>query len=97
LWQSAVVVNGLRCSSRLSNNAQLVQDALTVAIWKRGRVDSVIVYSDRGSTHASAGYQQLLKDNTLLCSMSSKGECLDNAVAESFFGTLKTELVEHED
>jgi putative transposase len=79
------------------NNAQLVQDALTMAVWRRGKVDSVIVHSDQGSTYASSDYQQLLKDNSLLCSMSRKGECLDNAVAESFFGTLKTELVDHED
>jgi transposase InsO family protein len=79
------------------NDARLVQDALTMAIWKRGKIGSVIVHSDQGSTYASADYQRLLKDNTLLCSMSRKGECLDNAVAESFFGTLKTELVDHED
>lgn len=79
------------------NNAQLVQDALTMAVWRRGKVKSVIVHSDQGSTYASADYQQLLKDNALVCSMSRKGECLDNAVAESFFGTLKTELVDHED
>lgn len=79
------------------NNAQLVQDALTMAIWRRGKVDSIIVHSDRGSTYASGDYQRLLKENRLLCSMSRKGECLDNAVAESFFGTLKTELVDHED
>jgi len=79
------------------NNAQLVQDALTMAIWRRGRVDSVIVHSDQGSTYASGDYQRLLKENKLICSMSRKGECLDNAVAESFFGTLKTELADHED
>jgi transposase InsO family protein len=79
------------------NNARLVQDALTMAVWRRGKVKSVIVHSDQGSTYASADYQQLLKDNALVCSMSRKGECLDNAVAESFFGTLKTELVDHED
>ena len=79
------------------NNARLVQDALTMAVWRRGKVDSVIVHSDQGSTYASSDYQRLLKENKLLCSMSRKGECLDNAVAESFFGTLKTELVEHED
>lgn len=79
------------------NNAKLVQDALTMAVWRRGKVESVIVHSDQGSTYASSDYQQLLKDNTLVCSMSRKGECLDNAVAESFFGTLKTELVDHED
>lgn len=79
------------------NNTRLVQDALTMAVWKRGEVDSVIVHSDQGSTYASADYQRLMKDNKLICSMSRKGECLDNAVAESFFGTLKTELVDHED
>ena len=78
------------------NNAQLVQDALTMAVWRRGKVKSVIVHSDQGSTYASSDYQKLLKENDLLCSMSRKGECLDNAVAESFFGTLKTELVDHE-
>lgn len=79
------------------NNAQLVQDALTMAVWRRGKVDSVIVHSDQGSTYASGSYQRLLKENKLRCSMSRKGECLDNAVAESFFGTLKTELVYDED
>lgn len=79
------------------NNAQLVQDALTMAVWRRGKVDSVIVHSDQGSTYASGDYQRLLEGNKLLCSMSRKGECLDNAVAESFFGSLKMELVDHED
>lgn len=79
------------------NNTQLVQDALTMAIWRRGKIDSVIVHSDQGSTYASGDYQKLMKEHNLSCSMSRKGECLDNAVAESFFGTLKTELVTHED
>ncbi|MDH3355247.1 MAG: IS3 family transposase [Chromatiales bacterium] len=79
------------------NNAQLVQDALTMALWRRGKVKDVIVHSDQGSTYASSDYQRLMKENTLRCSMSRKGECLDNAVAESFFGTLKTEMVDHED
>ncbi|OMH36184.1 transposase [Motiliproteus sp. MSK22-1] len=79
------------------NDAKLVRDALTMAVWRRGKTDSVIVHSDQGSTYASGSYQALLEDNGLVCSMSRKGECLDNAVAESFFGTLKTELVEHED
>ncbi len=79
------------------NNAELVQDALTMAIWRRGRVRDVIVHSDQGSTYASASYQQQLREHQLHCSMSRKGECLDNAVAESFFGTLKNELVYHED
>ena len=79
------------------NNTPLVQDALTMAIWRRGKVNNVIVHSDQGGTYASSDYQKQLHDNQLRCSMSRKGECLDNAVAESFFGTLKNELVYHED
>ena len=79
------------------NNTELVQDALTMAVWRRGEINDVIVHSDQGSTYASSRYQQQLSDNKLCCSMSRKGECLDNAVAESFFGTLKNELVYHED
>jgi putative transposase len=79
------------------NNTELVQDALTMAIWRRGKAKDVIVHSDQGSTYASGDYQQLLNNFQLRCSMSRKGECLDNAVAESFFGSLKNELVYHED
>ena len=81
----------------VSNNAVLVQDALTMALWRRGKVKDVIVHSDQGSTYASNDYQKQLKRNTLLCSMARKGDCFDNAVAESFFGTLKNELVHHQD
>lgn len=79
------------------NNRQLVIDALTMAIWRRGKARDVIVHSDQGSTYASADYRQLLVDHGLIGSMSRKGECLDNAVAESFFGSLKTEWVDYED
>jgi len=79
------------------NTTALVQDALTMAIWRRGKPNDVIVHSDQGSTYAASAYQQQLKENKLCCSMSRKGECLDNAVAESFFGTLKNELIYHED
>lgn len=79
------------------NNTELVSDALTMALWRRGKVKDVIVHSDRGATYASAEYQRQLEQHHLICSMSRKGECLDNAVAESFFGSLKTELVDHED
>lgn len=79
------------------NNSALVNDALTMAIWRRGKREQVIVHSDQGSTYASGSYQKLLNDYRMVCSMSRKGECLDNAVAESFFGTLKTELVDQED
>ncbi|GAB5480243.1 MAG: hypothetical protein Marn2KO_37100 [Marinobacter nauticus] len=79
------------------NISQLVEDALTMALWRRGGPKDIVVHSDQGSTYASSTYQRLLAQNALLCSMGRKGECLDNAVAESFFGTLKNELVDHED
>jgi transposase InsO family protein len=88
-------VIGWAMSSR--NNAELVQNALTMSIWRRREVNDVIIHSDQGSTYASGDYQKQLKDNKLICSMSRKGKCLDNAVAESFFGSLKNELVFHED
>lgn len=77
------------------NNTKLVSDALTMAIWRRGKVKDVIVHSDQGSTYASKDYQNELIDNNLRPSMSRKGECLDNAVAESFFGSLKNEWIYH--
>lgn len=79
------------------NNAELVQEALTMAYRHRRKVNGVIVHSDQGSTYASNRYQETLRKKGLRCSMSRKGECLDNAVAESFFGTLKNELVYTED
>ncbi len=80
-----------------SNNTELVQSALSMAICRRREKIGVIVHSDQGSTYASGNYQKQLDDNQFCCSMSRKGECLDNAVAESFFGTLKNELIYHAD
>ena len=79
------------------NNTKLVSDALQMATARRVTQQEIIVHSDQGSTYASGDYQRLLKENGMLPSMSRKGECCDNAVAESFFGTLKTELVDDED
>jgi len=79
------------------NNTQLVSDALTMAFWKRKVSSKVIIHSDQGSTYNAFAYRNLINENNGLCSMSRKGNCYDNAVAESFFGSLKTELVDHED
>ena len=79
------------------NNTKLVIDALQMAAARRCIEMPVIVHSDQGSTYASRDYQGLLSHHGMLSSMSRKGECYDNAVAESFFGTLKTELVDDED
>ena len=79
------------------NDTALVVDALMMALWRQRKPRDVIVHSDQSSTYASGEYRKLLRDHGLICSMSRKGERLDNAVAESFFGTLKTELVDQED
>ena len=77
--------------------AELVTDSLGMAIKNRNPGAGLIVHSDRGSQYVSSSYQRQLNDNGFICSMSRKGNCWDNAVAESFFHTLKSELVHHED
>jgi transposase InsO family protein len=71
----------------------LVRSALDMALQQRQPAAGLVHHSDRGSQYASADYQQALKASSLQCSMSRKGNCWDNAVVESFFSTLKTELV----
>ena len=88
-------VVGWSMSDRMT--ATLVTDSLEMALWKRRPLAGLLIHSDRGSQYASDRYQQLLSDNGFICSMSRKGNCWDNAVAESFFHTLKTELIHHED
>lgn len=83
---------GLSLSNRLKK--QLVIDALEMAIKQRRPTGKVIVHSDRGSQYASHRYREILKNNELVCSMSGKGCCYDNAVMESFYHTLKTELMQ---
>jgi putative transposase len=79
------------------NNTLLVCDALMMAYWRQGKIQEVIVHSDQGSTYSSNEYRKLLKEHNMLCNMSRKGECHDNAIAESFFSSLKTERVDDED
>jgi putative transposase len=71
----------------------LVADALKMAIWRRSPDKGLIFHSDRGSQYCSKIFQKLLKSHKMKSSMSKKGDCWDNAVAESFFGSLKTERV----
>jgi len=73
--------------------AQLVCDALNMAISQRQPAPGLIVHSDRGSQYASALYQDMLARHSFVCSMSRKGNCWDNAVAERFFLNLKMERV----
>jgi transposase InsO family protein len=74
-------------------NQDLVIKALNMAIARRRPFRGLILHSDRGSQYASHTYQSLLQRNGIICSMSRKGDCWDNAVMESFFHTLKVELV----
>lgn len=74
----------------------LVNDALKMAIRTRNPQRGLIWHTDRGSQYASYEHKDLLKTYGIIQSMSRRGNCLDNAVAESFFHTLKTELVHHE-
>ena len=76
--------------------ADLVGDALQMALWKRKHPKGVIVHSDRGSQYCSHAYQQLIQQHQLHGSMSAKGNCYDNACAESFFHSLKVECIHGE-
>lgn len=84
-------VVGWAMSERMTR--QLTLDALTMALTHRQPVRGLIHHSDRGSQYASHDYRRLLAAHGIVCSMSRRGDCWDNAVAESFFSTLKLELV----
>jgi putative transposase len=86
-------VVGWSMSSRI--NRELALDALDMAVRRRNPMPGLIHHSDRGSQYASGDYQRALESSGMLCSMSRKGDCWDNAVAESFFATLKRERVFH--
>ena len=74
----------------------LVNDALEMAIKLRSPQAGLIWHTDRGSQYASYSHRDLLKEHGIVQSMSRKGNCWDNAVAESFFHSLKTEFTNHE-
>ncbi len=77
-----------------SRDATLVEDALTMAIKRRHPEAGLLHHSDRGSQYTSADYQEHLVQAGIEVSMSRKGNCYDNAMMESFFGTLKAECTE---
>lgn len=93
LFSRAVV--GWAMSSRMTSD--LVNNALLMAIWKRKPAKGLISHSDRGSQYASDSHRKIHINHGIKASMSKKGDCWDNAVAESFFHTLKTELIYHID
>ena len=78
-----------------NNDTALALDVLRQALRARKPPRGVIHHSDRGSPYASEDYRAALAAHGVVASMSRKGDCWDNAVAESFFGTLRAELVDH--
>ena len=89
LYSRAVV--GWAMSETIDRN--LCLNALTMAVVARRPGPGLVHHSDRGSQYASGDYQRALKDHEMVCSMSRKGDCWDNAVAESFWSTIKAELI----
>ena len=88
------MVVGWALSSSLSH--EMVVVALKRAIRRRGPTNGLVFHSDRGVQYACTGFREELADHGFVQSMSRKGDCWDNAVAESFFAIMKTELVYHE-
>ena len=78
-------------------DAGLARDALVMALRARRPRPGVVHHTDRGSQYAAGAYRALLAAHGMTCSMSRPGDCWDNAVAESFFATLKRELVDGAD
>jgi transposase InsO family protein len=88
-------VVGWSMSRRITS--QLTLEALSVALWSRKPSPGLLHHSDRGSQYTCGDYRDVLDEHGVLCSMSRKGDCWDNAVAESFFKTLKVERVNDRD
>jgi putative transposase len=88
------MVVGWSMSSRMTED--LVIDALRMGLMTRGKKVSPLVHSDQGSQYASDAFRAELEFRGCQQSMSRKGNCWDNSVSESFFGSLKTELIHHE-
>jgi putative transposase len=83
-------------SMKPNMTADLAIDALSMAIWRRGKPDELLHHSDQGSQYTSDSFQRMLADLGIKCSLSRRGECHDNAVMESFYGSMKTEKLYRE-
>lgn len=92
LYSRAIV--GWSMNRRMTQ--QLVADALTMALFRRAFPKGTIIHSDRGSQYCATRYQRLIARHGLRCSMGRRATCYDNATMESFFHTLKVELVHRE-
>ena len=76
-------------------HVDLVLNALLMAVWRRKPKSQVVIHSDQGSQYTSSDWQNFLKSHNMVSSMSRRGNCYDNAPMESFWGSLKNELVHH--
>ena len=85
---------GWSLSERMTT--KLVIDALLMALWNRKMPKNVILHSDRGSQYCAFEYQKLLRENKLICSMSKRGDCYDNAAMESWNHSFKVEAIHGE-
>jgi transposase InsO family protein len=94
IWQDKVTRRIIGWSLSSEMTAELVISALAKAIRKSLVQAGAIIHSDRGSQYASNGFRELLRRNSFRQSMSGRGNCYDNAQAESFFSRFKTELIE---
>jgi transposase InsO family protein len=94
IWQDKVTRRIIGWSLAATMTAELVISALQKAIRKGLVLAGAIIHSDRGSQYASNGFRELLRKGGFRQSMSGKGNCYDNAQAESFFSRFKTELIE---
>lgn len=88
------MVVGWALSERMTSS--LVINALQMALWRRKRPRGVIIHSDRGSQYCSSDYQKLIALNGLICSMSKRGDCYDNAAMESWNHSFKVEAIHGE-
>ena len=80
-------------SMKARMTSDLVLDAILMAVWRRRPDPDILVHSDQGSQYGSDDWHRFCRDNGLKPSMSRRGNCWDNAVAESFFSSLKKERV----
>lgn len=87
-------VVGWALSERMTK--QLVVDALQMAVWNRKPLKGLIIHSDRGSQYCSHDYQKMLKLHGMICSMSKRGDCYDNAAMESWNHSFKVEAIHGE-
>lgn len=94
MWQDLITKRIVGWSLAESLESELVISALSKAIQKGLIKPGAIIHSDRGSQYASNKFRHLLNNEKLIQSMSGKGNCYDNAMAESFFSRFKTELIE---